>query len=134
MYTDYIEFDTPYGPAYVVYNAPEAWELRDEYTATKGVRVCQVAVRCPNNIVWDSNGKWWPEPQVVDYVLPRARAVAALLGVPAYEWLRKFRRSDVWAIEREFQLGEPISVMMDFYHEDDYDGVHSFYKERGVSF
>jgi len=118
MFTDYIEFETPYGPAYVVYRGPEGHWENDRPT------VSQVLVKCPDQIVWDSNGKWYPEPQVVDHVVPRARAVAELLGVPAFEWLRKIRRGDVWAIERDFVMNQPVSAMMDFYHEDDYDGIH----------
>lgn len=118
MISDYIEFETRFGPAYVVYRAPDQWE--------KGrPSVGQVLVQCPDNIVWDnSTNKWWPEPQVVDEVLPKARAICQLLGVPPYEWLREVRRSDVWAIEREFTQDTPVSMMMDFYHNDDYDGIH----------
>lgn len=117
--TEYVEFDTPYGPAYVVYSKPKTW-------SDQGAHLVQVVVRCPGNIVWDRTvGKWWPEPQVIDYVLPRARAICQMMGVPPYEWLRELRRDDIWAIEKEFERGIPISLMMHFSDEDDYDGRYS---------
>jgi hypothetical protein len=97
--TKTVEFETPYGPANVVYNVPHPeWD--------EPLSVSQVVVQCPDNIVWDDHtGMWYPEPQVVDYVLPKARAVCEMLGIPRYEWLREVRRGNVWAIEEEFRLG-----------------------------
>jgi len=105
-------FDTPYGPAHVLYSVPE----KNEYLIENGhPEFTQCVVQCTDHIVWDdSTGNWWPEPQVVDYVLPRARAVCEIVGVPAFHWLDQLRRGDIWAIENEFQQGRPISHMMEY--------------------
>lgn len=115
-----LQFDTPHGEATIEYIPPTGWS---------DPRVSMVAVQCPGYIVWD-NGKWWPEPQVVDYVLPRARAFAEFIGVPRYEWLHEIRRGDIWAIEKEFQKGVPVSAMMNFIDDPDYNGKYEHRQHR----
>lgn len=118
MHADnYIEIDGEYGPIYVSYVVPH-------HNGTPSLKM--VAVKCPDHIVWDDNGKWWPEPHVVDDVIPRARATAELLGVPPYEYLTKVRRSNIWAIEKEYKPNEPVSMMMHFVDSDDYDGKYDY--------
>lgn len=119
MTNNYIEFATSYGPGYVVYRTAGRY-------SGEPVDVSQVVVRCPDNIIWDkSTGKWYPEPQVVDEVQPKAWAICKLLGIPVFRWLPTIRRDNIWAIEKEFTLGVPISTMMNFIDSDDYDGKYS---------
>lgn len=104
-----VDFDTPYGPAHVTYHEKDGWFEECELSFV------QAAVQCPDHIVWDKmSGKWYPEPQVIDYVLPRARGICQMLGIPPYEWLHDLRREDVWAIEQEYDAYERISEMMEY--------------------
>lgn len=110
MYADDIKFETSYGPAWLVYKRPSRHEIEKNICP----KVSQLVVQCPEHIVWDSNGKWYPEPCVVDEVLPKARIVCQILSIPPWDWLTNVRRDDVWAIEEEFQRGRPIRTMMEY--------------------
>lgn len=104
-----IEFETSYGPGYIVYRAPVP---RDRHIHPE---LTQLVVECPEHIVWDDQ-LWYPEPYVLDEYLPKARAVCQILGIPPYDWLRNARRSNVWAVEQSFDPSERIGAHME--HND----------------